>query len=265
MKVGFLGGGNMGGALLKAVALVHQPSDILLYDPDKTKAALLCQQCGATMAAATQVAGEATFLFLAVKPQVMATALLPIQKTLAERKTPVILVTMAAGISIDALQGMAGGLYPTIRIMPNTPAMVGEGMILMCAKQVSEEQLAQFRSLLSKAGVLDMVAEPVIDIGGALSGCGPAYVCLFAEALADGAVACGLPRQKADLYAAQTLLGTAKMLLQTQSHPGALKDAVCSPGGTTIAGVRALEEHGFRAAAMDAVIAAYEKTMQMKA
>ena len=264
MKAGFIGGGNMGGALVRAVAEATDAADIAVYDPDAVKVEILCRNCGVKAATAEEIAEKAAFVILAVKPQVMAAALLPIQKILAARKTPFTLVTIAAGISIAAFRGMAGGDYPVVRLMPNTPAMVGEGMILLSSAGVSETALADCKGLLSHAGKVDAVPEEMIDVGGALSGCGPAYVCLFAEALADGAVACGLSRAKARLYAAQTLLGTAKMLLDTESHPGELKDAVCSPGGTTIAGVRALEEHAFRAAAADAVVAAYEKTLAMK-
>ena len=113
------------------------------------------------------------------------------------------------------------------------------------------------------AGLVDHLPEKLIDAGSALSGCGPAFVCLFVEALADGAVACGLPRDKALNYAAQTLAGTATMLLKSGMHPGQLKDAVCSPGGTTIAGVKAMEESGFRAGAMDGVVSAYQRTLEL--
>ena len=122
------------------------------------------------------------------------------------------------------------------------------------------EELEAFAALLAPAGLVDPVPEELIDAASAVSGCGPAYAYLFIEALADGGVACGLPRDKALAYAAQMVAGSARMVLESGRHPGALKDAVCSPGGTTIQGVRALEEGGFRAAAMDAVIAAYEKT-----
>lgn len=264
MKIGFIGGGNMGGALVRAVAKTVNPAKVAVYDPDAAKVGILCQDCGVLSATAEEIAENAAFVVLAVKPQVMAAALLPLQKVLAVRKTPFVLVTIAAGISIAAFRQFAGGEYPVIRIMPNTPAMVGEGMILLSSEGVEENALADFRALFAQAGKMDAVPEGMIDVGGALSGCGPAYVCLFAEALADGAVACGLSRSKANLYAAQTLLGTAKMILETESHPGVLKDAVCSPGGTTIAGVRVLEEHAFRAAAADAVIAAYEKTLALK-
>jgi pyrroline-5-carboxylate reductase len=149
--------------------------------------------------------------------------------------------------------------------MPNTPVSVGEGMVLYtCNDAVTEEEKASFLDALGGAGRLDEIPEDKIDAASALSGCGPAFVYLFAEALADGAVACGVPRAKAQLYAEKTILGTAAYLIETGMHPATLKDAVCSPGGTTIQGVRALEEGGFRGTVMDAVIAAYEKNADLK-
>ena len=171
------------------------------------------------------------------------------------------MVSMAAGLTLDRLGTLAGGNYPMIRMMPNTPVGVGAGMILYTANDlVTEETLRDFLAGMSCAGSFDCLPEGLMDAGSAVSGCGPAFACLFLEALADGGVACGLPRAKAQAYAAQTLLGTARMVLSSGEHPGALKDAVCSPGGSTIQGVRVLEERGIRAAAMDAVIAAFDKT-----
>ena len=172
---------------------------------------------------------------------------------------------MAAGVALADLRALAGVECPIIRIMPNTPAGVGQGMILYTANDtVTSPMLEGFLGGLSHAGRFDPIPERLIDAAGAISGCGPAFVYLFAEALADGGVACGLPRDQAMLYAAQTLLGSAQMLLESGRHPGQLKDAVCSPGGTTIAGVRTLENAAFRAAVMNAVIAAYEKTARLR-
>ena len=141
---------------------------------------------------------------------------------------------------------------------------MGEGVVLCDANErATEGELQEFMDAMSGAGVIDRLEEKLIDAGSAVSGCGPAFVCLLLEALADGGVACGLPRKKALLYAAQMVKGTAALQLATGEHPGAMKDAVCSPGGTTIAGVRVLEEKGFRGAAMDAVIAAVEKTKNL--
>ncbi len=174
------------------------------------------------------------------------------------------LVSMLAGVDMQRLSDALQIELPIIRIMPNTPVAVGKGMILYDRNgAATDEQTAGFLNGLSQAGCLDRIPERLIDAAGSLSGCGPAFVYLFAEALADGAVECGVPREKAMLYAAQTLLGSAAMLLESGKHPGELKDAVCSPGGTTIAGVHALERGGLRAAAMDAVLEAYLKTLKL--
>lgn len=159
---------------------------------------------------------------------------------------------------------MAGVDCPVIRIMPNTPAAIGAGVVQYCGQGAAEEELDSFAALIAPAGLVDPTPEELIDAASAVSGCGPAFAYLFIEALADGGVACGLPRDKAAAYAAQMLAGSARMVLESGKHPGALKDAVCSPGGTTIQGVRALEKGGFRSAAMEAVIAAYEKTVKLK-
>jgi pyrroline-5-carboxylate reductase len=159
---------------------------------------------------------------------------------------------------------MAGGEYPIIRIMPNTPCMVGEGMTQYCTVGVSEDALSDFLAAMAPAGRFDAVEERLMDAAGCVSGCGPAFAYLFIEALADGGVACGLPRAQAVEYAAQMMAGAARMVLESGEHPGLLKDRVCSPGGTTIQGVRALEANGFRSACMEAVIAAYDKTLAMK-
>jgi len=183
---------------------------------------------------------------------------------LASRTEPFVLVSMAAGLSIQDIRRMAGGDYPVIRIMPNIPVKAGSGVILYDASEnVGQDTLDVFRWSMTYAGLVDRIPEKLIDAGSALSGCGPAFVSLFVEALADGAVACGLPRAQAMLYAEQTLMGTAKYLLESGVHPGSLKDAVCSPGGSTIAGVMALESGAFRASTAEAVVAAYEKTLEL--
>ena len=261
---GFIGAGNMGGALARAAAKAMAPENITLADQMTEKAAALASQLGCKTATAEEVAGSCNFIFLGVKPQVMGIMLSQIAPALASRKDSFVLVSMAAGVAISEIRRMAGGDYPVIRIMPNIPASVGSGVILYDhTENVTEQAVDAFRNSMAHAGLVDHLPEKLIDAGSALSGCGPAFVSLFVEALADGAVACGLPRDKALAYAAQTVAGSAKMLLDSGMHPGQLKDAVCSPGGTTIMGVNALEQGGFRANAMDAVMAAYEKTLEL--
>lgn len=262
---GFIGCGNMGSALARAVGRTIPGHRLLLSNRSPEKAYALAKNLGAMVGSNTQLAAESDYLFLGVKPQMMAELLTELRPVLLRRERPCILVTMAAGISIAQLREMAGKNYPVIRIMPNTPCAIGHGMLLCTADGLSPKHLSNFSAALAAAGRLDWLEEPLIDAGSAISGCGPAFVYLFAEALADGGVACGLPRKKAQIYAAQTLLGAASLLLETEDVPGSLKDAVCSPGGTTIQGVRALEQAGFRSAAIEAVIAAYEKTKELGA
>ena len=260
MKYGFLGCGNMGGAIARALS--RSTKDIAVTDRSG-KAEQLARELGLLYTDNAAIAANSKRIFLAVKPHMMQELLLPLRDTLAEKKP--LLITMAAGLEIARIEELVGTQLPVIRIMPNTPTAVGEGMILYAVNSaVTDGDLAGFLAGMAKAGVADRIPEKMIDGAGCVSGCGPAFVCLFAEALADAGVECGVPRAKAQLYAAQTLLGTAKLLLESGQHPGQLKDAVCSPGGTTIAGVHALERNGFRAAVMDAVAAAKEKTDKMK-
>lgn len=259
MKIGFLGCGSMGGAIARAVSQVTK--DIVLTDRSGRGKAL-ADQLGVAYGSAQEIARDCVWIFLAVKPQMMEEALSPIRERLQEKKP--LLVTMAAGLSMEKIETMAGGDLPVIRMMPNTPAMVGAGMTQYCCNSlVTEKNEQHFLSFMAHTGHVDKLEEGLIDAASALSGCGPAYMYLFLEGLADGAVACGIPRAKAYEYAAATMEGAAKLMLTAGQHPGQLKDAVCSPGGSTIQGVRVLEEKGLRAAAMDCVIAAFEKSRKL--
>ncbi len=260
---GFIGCGNMGGALATAARKAVPGERILLANRSPEKAEALARRLGATAVDNAEAAAKSDFLFLGVKPQMMADMLAGIHDVLAARAVPGVLVTMAAGLTIEAIRRMAGVDWPVIRVMPNTPAAVGRGMVLCCADGVDDARLEAFRAAMAGAGALDFIDEKLIDAASAVAGCGPAFAAMLIEALADGGVACGLPRAKAVLYAEQMLLGTAALALETGQHPGALKDAVCSPGGSTIQGVRALEAAGFRSAAFEAVVAAYEKTLEL--
>ena len=262
---GFIGCGNMGGALIEAASKVVTPACILISDRDQKKRDALVSRLGVTATTTEGIADSADYIFLGVKPQVFGNLFEELSPLLAKREKKPVLVTMAAGLSISTIEKMAGCTCGVIRIMPNTPVAVGEGMILYTSNaQVDESQLEAFCGFLCAAGCMDRIDENKIDAASALSGCGPAFVYLFAEALADGAVECGLPREQAMLYAAQTIKGAAELMLQSGKHPGELKDAVCSPGGTTIAGVHALEDGGLRATAMGAVNAAYKRTLELK-
>lgn len=255
MKYGFIGCGNMGSAIVRVLS--KSTRDILITDRSG-RAKALAEDLGISYSNNETIACTCDSIFLGVKPHMMQGMLLPLQPTLKGRKP--LLITMAAGLTISQIEGFAGCSLPVIRIMPNTPTAVGKGMIQYCCNDlVTEDMLNTFLRDMAPCGHLDPLDESLIDAASAVSGCGPAYAYLFIEALADGAVACGVPRAKAMEYAAVMLSGSAEMVLQTHQHPGELKDAVCSPGGSTIAGVRALEDKGFRGAVMDCVIAAYEK------
>lgn len=262
-KIGFIGAGNMGGALARAVA--KSGHEIALSDAMRGKAEALAAELGNCAKACDTAAlvAECDMIFLGVKPAMLSGLAQEILPLLAARKRRVVLTSMAAGVSVATLESLFGGAdQPILRIMPNTPASVGEGMILYCKNaSAADADVALLLDALSHAGKLDALDEKLIDAASAVSGCGPAFVCLFLEALADGGVRCGLPRDKAMKYATQTLLGTAKLAEVTGKHPGELKDAVCSPGGTTIEGVAALEDGAFRAACINAVTAAYNKTI----
>ncbi len=260
--IGFIGCGNMGGALARAAAKAVGGENIALCDYNPNKANALANELGATACSAKEIARACRFVVLGVKPQNMQDTLAEFSDELKAREN-VVVITMAAGISIAAIRAFIGAELPVIRIMPNTPAQVGEGMILYDTLGVSAAEEKAFCDCFDKAGVLDKLPEEKIDAASALSGCGPAFVYAFAEALAGGAVECGVPRDKAATYAAQTLLGAAKMLL-AYGHPDELINAVCSPGGTTIAGMHALEENGLENAAKSAVHAAYNRTLELK-
>ena len=261
-ELGFIGCGNMGGALITAAAKRIDGNKIAACDFDKSKVEKFEKAFGVISATAQDIAQNARFLVLAVKPQVMASAIQEFAEILSARKDCVI-ITMAAGLSINAIRSYVGANLPVIRIMPNTPAMVGEGMILYALANVSEDEEAAFLSAFSCAGKFDKLPEELIDGASALSGCGPAFVYAFAEALMKGAVECGIPEEKVLSYTAQTLLGAAKML-ETYGDPPTLIKNVCSPGGTTIEGIKALENAEFQKIASSAVTAAYKRTLELK-
>lgn len=259
---GFIGTGNMGGTLAAAVAKSGAKTG--LSDHFHEKAEDLAKKIGGAATDNADIAQNSKFIVLGVKPQMLKGVLESIAPIIKGRNDSFCFITMAAGVSIDLFCTYLGGEYPVIRIMPNTPAAIGEGLIL-CAKndKVSDGQYTEFKQGFSTAGMLDDISEAQIDAASAISGCGPAYVYMFIEALADGGVRCGLPRDKALKFAAKTVLGSAGMILETGKHPGELKDAVCSPAGSTIEGVAALENSGFRAAAIEAVTAAFKRTAEL--
>ncbi len=259
---GFIGCGNMGGALASAVAQAVDPVKIAVCDSNPEKTGALVKKYGVCETDIRTLAKRSEFIVLGVKPQAMQATLESIATILKERKK-VVLVSMAAGLSAPSIQAMAKGEYPVIRLMPNTPCALGAGMAVYATLGVSETDERAFLTAFQKCGRLDRLEEKYIDAAGALSGSGPAFSYMFAKSLADGAVECGLPEEKAALYAAQTLLGAAEMLLAF-GDPETLKNNVCSPNGTTIEGVNYLEKENFREIAKGAVTAAYRRTLELK-
>lgn len=263
IKVGFIGAGNMGSALAKAASLAEN-TKVYLYDKDEDKAKKAASEIGAEFKSNKAIAKECDYIFLAVKPNIIPKAASEISEFIVKRKDYAV-VSMAAGVSIDSLEAaFSSADVPIIRIMPNTPVGVGKGMTLWCKNGMVTDNIASgFEKIMERSGRLDAIPEKLIDAASAVSGCGPAFVYMFIEALADGGVECGLPRDKALLYACETLIGAAETVKASGRHPEELKDAVCSPGGSTIAGVHALEEGAFRASAANAVTSAYKKTLTL--
>lgn len=260
---GFIGAGNMGGALAAAASKSISSKELAVSDHDIKKAQALSKKTGAVLSDNTDVAKNSKYIFLGVKPQVLPQLFAEITPVLKERSDDFILVTMAAGISISDISGFTGEEYPIIRIMPNTPVSIGKGVILYAANDKVCD-ISEFLNIMNNAGTLKALPEKLIDAASCITGCGPAWIYMFIEALADGGVECGLPRKEAIEFACNTLIGSASLVLESGKHPGLLKDEVTSPGGTTIAGVHALEKNSFRGTVMDAVKSAYEKTINMK-
>ena len=264
MKYGFIGCGNMAAAIINGALAkgILAKEDILASVKTESSAKRIQETMGiACTTDNLSVAYQADYLFLAVKPQFCEEVALEVR---GKRKKGQVLVSIAAGKTLAWLKEKFGENEKIIRTMPNTPALVGEGITGVCPDDlVSREETDLVLELLNSFGKAAVVTEPILDIVGAVSGSSPAFVFMFIEALADGAVAEGMPRAQAYTFAAQSVLGSAKMVLETGLHPGALKDMVCSPGGTTIEGVNVLEKEGMRSAVMDAVRACIAKTKKL--
>ena len=253
MKIGFIGCGNMGGALLQAVVQVTDPSLIYICDTDENKTQHFEATFGVMAVDLEYLCENAEMIFLGIKPVGIPALLETIKPYLANNDNDLVIISMAAGVTIQSITNIIGDI-PVIRIMPNLPVAVGAGTILYTAEGNAKAYEDDFKYYLTAAGCLCAIPESQMNAGCALSGCGPAYGFMFIEAMADAGVSAGLSRVTAQTLAAQTLLGAAQMVLATGQHPGELKDAVCSPGGTTIKGVLSLEQNGFRSAVAQAVI-----------
>ena len=263
-KVAFIGCGNMGGALIRAACRALGPEEVVVADALPQKAAELAGELGCAAAPDNRAAAaQAACCFLCVKPQVLQRVAGPLSAALAGKTV----VSIAAGVRLDTIKAYLGPdaqAVTLLRLMPNTCAAIGQGMLALTAgPEVGEDAYRQVEEILRCAGRVERMDEALMDQFTAVAGCGPAFVYQFIEALADGGVMAGLPRAQAQTYAAQTVLGAAAMVLESGRHPGQLKDEVCSPGGSTIAGVAALERRAFRAAAIEAVLDAYEKNIAL--
>ncbi len=260
-SISFIGTGNMGGALAKAAAKTN--ADIYLYDKCSEKAQALANALPCN-AGSLEDAASCNYIFLGVKPQMMSELFAELSPILKKQKEPFVLVSMAAGVPMSRIQELAGENYPVIRIMPNMPVSVGAGMILYdMTPNVTLKQEQEFLACMQYAGVLDKLPEELIDAGTSVSSCGPAFAFCFIEALTKGAMACGLPEEKAMLYAKQMLAGAAQLALSSPSHPSELRQAVCSPGGSTIEGIYALQSGSFYETVSDAVVASFKRNQEL--
>lgn len=258
-KFGFIGMGNMGYAILKGLLKTCDKDQIVFTDANESRMEEVTKETGvAHVGSNSECANNCKYLVLAVKPQYYNVVLKNIKNVLTTKH---IVISIAPGITIGNLKEALGIDRRIVRAMPNTPALVGEGMTGVCweGSFLDSGERNTIASFFQSFGRMKIVEERLINAVVCASGSSPAYVYMFIEALADSAVKYGLSRQDAYEMAAQTVLGSAKMVLETGMHPGALKDQVCSPGGTTIAAVSALEEYGFRNSIIKAADACYEK------
>lgn len=276
MRIGLIGTGNMGTALIKGYVAANPGSEKEIFAYDRIEESLknLVRETGIQSSKSIgAVVQKSDILVLAVKPNVFSEVLKELVAISGWNRK--IIVSVAAGISLEyisaqcmELSGFSESdgdfLCKTVRVMPNTPALIGKGMSALARNSmVSDEEFENVKSIFASVGRAEQVDEALMDCVVGISGSSPAYVYLFIEALADGAVALGMARKQAYTFAAQAVAGSAEMVLQTEIHPGELKDRVCSPGGATIEAVETLEQNGFRSAVMTAVKAAAEKSAQM--
>lgn len=259
MKIGFCGCGNMGSAILGGIidSKIVSEDDVYIYEPNDDNIEKIHNSYSQVnfLKKNGDVVEKSEIIFIAVKPYMYKAILEDIKENLNKEK---IIVTIAPGITIDEVKNIIDNSAKVVRTMPNTPALVGAGMTAVSFdKAVDKKDEENIMSLIRSFGKVEVIKEDLMNHVPAVSGSSPAYVYMMIEAMADGAVKAGIPRDKAYKFAAQAVMGAAKMVIETGKHPGELKDAVCSPGGTTIKSVAKLEEKGFRSSIIEAMKECY--------
>ncbi len=261
MKIGFIGVGNMGYAMLRGASTVF--NDVFMYtDVNRERLEFVKKETGLNYSLSNQeVVDNSDIIIMAIKPQYMAEVLMNLSIDI-----PKIVISIAPGLTIDYVNAHISGNPKIVRAMPNTPALVGEGMsaITFGNMEFTDKEQEEIIKIFDSFGKTVILSEKLIDVSIPVSGSSPAYVYMFIEAMADAGVLHGLSRKQSYEMAAQSVLGAAKMVLETKEHPGVLKDAVCSPGGTTIEAVKVLEKEGMRSAIIEAMDACYNKSQKMK-
>ena len=260
MKIGCIGTGAMGGAIMRAVCKKYDVSQIKVTDKNSAMGKAFAKETGAVYVKSNKDVLDCDYIFLAVKPQFLGDVFKEIGSKIP---ASAVVISMAAGVKLEKLQAWAPNAR-FIRMMPNVCAQIGEAMTAVTYDlDIKDAEAKKVVEILSTAGRVELVPEKLMDCVTAVSGSGPAFVFMFIEAMADAAVRCGMPRAQAYTYAAQTVYGSAGMVLQGDKNPAALKDMVCSPAGTTIEGVAALEKNGFRNAVIEAITAACERSIAL--
>lgn len=270
-KIGFIGAGNMGGAIITAACKQLDPQEVVIYDLDAKKAGALSAETGCVVGHAyADVICDVETVMLCVKPQFLEGVLndvMPLFKAEYDKGRRQVVGSIVAAYELDVLTkrfGDSGMEMPVIRLMPNTPVTIGQGVILFANNGfAADSDVEQMMEQFQKGGLCKHTSERTLSVACPVFSCSPAFVYMFIEAMADGGVQIGLFRDQAIELAAQAVLGSAAMVLQSGKHPAQLKDAVCSPGGITIVGVSELEKHGFRDAAIQAVVKAFERQEEM--
>lgn len=259
IKVGFIGCGNMGGALAKAVSKAENVL-VYLYDYNLEKAEEMAKNLNGKVSSSSEIVSVCDFVFLGVKPNVLPSVLNEIKNNLNANTT---LISMAAGVKISSIEEIIS-TNPIIRIMPNTPVFVGRGMTVYASNlKVDSAREQTFLDIMAHTGKVDKLQEDLIDSFCAVASCGPAFCYMFIEALTKGGEKCGLPREKALLYASEMVKGSSYMVLKGDETPNKLRDNVCSPNGSTIEGVKSLQKDSFDEIVENAVIASYNRTVEL--